>query len=210
MRRSNGRPAETPAAPRSRVAAGLRTGRIGAALAAIVAVLLLAGACGGGGGGGGGNPVDPGPPAAALTFTPGGTAGGNVVLLTRTGATTGQELDLAVEAREVTSLYGVAFDLGYPASVLSFEGATQGSFLSSGGFQVSLQVAEETGNLIVGVTRLGAVGGASGSGTLVTLRFTAVGSGTGNLTFSRAQAVDPQGRAIDDVAFVGGSVQSTF
>ncbi|HEX2162647.1 MAG TPA: cohesin domain-containing protein [Thermoanaerobaculia bacterium] len=178
-------------------------------LTALCGVLLLSLACGGGGGGGGG-PVDPGPPAAALTFTPGGTAGGNVVLLTRTGSTSGRDLELAVEAREVTSLYGVAFDLGYPASVLSFEGATQGPFLSSGGFQVSLQVAEETGNLIVGVTRLGAVGGASGSGTLVTLRFTAVGSGGGDLTFSRTRAIDPQGQAIDDVAFVGGSVQSTF
>lgn len=183
----------------------------GPALAALLSVLLLTLACGGGGGGGGGGgPVDPGPPAAALTFTPGGTAGGNVVLLTRTGSTTGRDLELAVEAREVSSLYGVAFDLGYPASVLSFEGATPGTFLSGGGFQVSLQVAEETGNLIVGVTRLGAVGGASGSGTLATLRFTAVGSGSGSLTFSRTQAVDPQGVAIDDVAFVGGSVQSTF
>lgn len=210
MRRRGCAPNGRPAATQDVVAAGPRAGRFAVALAAVLAVLLLALACGGGGGGGGGGPTDPPPPTAALTFTPGGTAGGNVVLLTRTGATGGSDLELAVEAREVTSLYGVAFDLGYPAQVLSFEGATQGSFLASGGVQVSLQVAEETGNLIVGVTRLGQAPGASGSGTLVTLRFRAVGSGSGTLAFSRTQAVDPQGLPLDGIAFVGGTVQSTF
>jgi hypothetical protein len=177
------------------------------AAAALAALVALA-ACGGGGGGGG--PTQPPPPTAALTFTPGGTSGGAAVVLSRTGATGGRDLDLAVEARQVGNLYGVAFDLGYPASVLSYQGATPGDFLATGGFQVSLQVAEQSGNLIVGVTRLGAVPGASGSGTLVTLRFRSIGSGTGSLSFSRTEAVDADGRPIGGVAFVGGSVQSTL
>jgi hypothetical protein len=110
----------------------------------------------------------------------------------------------------VTALYGVAFDLGYPASVLSYQGATPGDFLEEGGFQVSLQVAEESGNLIVGITRLGAVPGATGSGTLVTLRFRSIGSGNGSLSFSRTQAVDADGQPMSGVSFVGGSVQSTL
>lgn len=180
-----------------------------AALAAVVVLAVLAlAACGGGGGGGG--PTDPPPPTPPLVFTPGGTAGGNVVLLARTGPTGGSELHLAVEAREVDGLYGAAFDLGYPAAVLDFEGVTQGDFLSRDGVQVSLQVAEETGNLIVGVTRLGTAAGVSGTGTLLTLRFRAVASGSGSLTFSRTQAVDAEGEPIGGVAFVGGSVQSTL
>jgi hypothetical protein len=178
-----------------------------AALAALVALAMLA-ACGGGGSPT--RPPPPPPPTASLTFTPGGAAGGSAVVLARTGATGGRELDLAVEAREASALYGVAFDLGYPASVLSFEGATAGGFLAEGGFQVSLQVAEETGNLIVGVTRLGDVPGASGGGTLLTLRFRSIGSGTGALSFSRTQAIDADGLAIGGMAFVGGSVQSTL
>jgi len=185
----------------------LAVARRAQALLAAAALVALA-ACGGGGGGGG--PTQPPPPTASLTFTPGGTSGGAAVVLSRTGATGGRDLDLAVEARQVGSLYGVAFDLGYPASVLSYQGATPGDFLATGGFQVSLQVAEQSGNLIVGVTRLGAVPGASGSGTLVTLRFRSVGSGTGSLSFSRTEAVDADGRVIGGVAFVGGSVQSTL
>jgi hypothetical protein len=173
-----------------------------------LAFVVLAG-CGGGGGGGPTQPPPP-PPSPPLTFTPGGTAGGNVVFLARTGATGGSDLDLAVQASEVTDLYGVAFDLGYPASVLDFEGASQGDFLAQGGFQVSLQVAEETGNLIVGITRLGAVPGVSGSGTLATLRFDAVASGSGAISFSRQQAVGPDGQPVAGLEFVGGTVQSSL
>lgn len=179
--------------------------RLQVALLAL-AVLAMA-ACGGGGGGG---PTQPPPPTSSLTFTPGGTAGGNLVRLARTGSTTGQDLDLAVQASEVSDLYGVAFDLGYPASVLAFEGASQGDFLAQGGFQVSFQLAEESGNLIVGITRLGSVPGASGSGTLVTLRFNAIASGTGAISFSRTQAVGPDGLPLAGLEFVGGSVQSTL
>ena len=182
--------------------------RPAAALVAVAGVALaLLAACGGGGGGG---PTAPPAPTPALTFTPGGTSGGNVILLARTGPTGGSDLVLAVEAREVAGLYGAAFDLGYPAAVLDFQGATPGEFLSSDGFQVSLQVAEETGNLIVGVTRLGAVPGVGGSGTLLTLRFRAVASGSGSLSFSRTQAVDADGGAVAGLAFVGGSVQSNL
>lgn len=186
-----------------RVRAAGRAGRGVLAAAALVALAALP-ACGGGGRG----PTEPVPPTASLTFTPGGSSGGSVVALSRTGATGGRDLDLAVEARQVTALYGVAFDLGYPASVLSYQGATPGDFLAQGGFQVSLQVAEESGNLIVGVTRLGDVPGATGTGTLVTLRFRSIGSGTGSLSFSRTEAVDADGRPMSGVTFVGGSVQS--
>lgn len=202
--RGVGIPGGARTAPRGAAAA-----RRGQALLAAAALLVFAAlaACGGGSPT---SPPPPPPPAAGLTFTPGGTSGGAAVVLSRTGATGGRDLDLAVEARQVGNLYGVAFDLGYPPSVLSYQGATPGDFLATGGFQVSLQVAEQSGNLIVGVTRLGAVPGASGSGTLLTLRFSAVGSGTGSLSFSRTEAVDSAGRPIGGVAFVGGSVQSTF
>ncbi|HUO86741.1 MAG TPA: cohesin domain-containing protein [Thermoanaerobaculia bacterium] len=170
------------------------------------AVLLALPGCGGGGGGRG--PTQPPPPTTSLTFSA-GTAGADSVALARTGATGGNILELALEARQVSNLYGVAFDLGYPASVLAYEGATPGDFLSSDGFQVSLQVAEESGNLIVGITRLGAVPAASGSGTLAILRFRAIGSGNGPLSFSRTDAVDGQGRKLD-LDFVGGTVQSTL
>lgn len=188
---------------------GVGTARGAAALLAAVLIVLAAlAACGGSSPTS--PPPPPPPPTSALTFTPGGTATGSAVVLARTGPTGGSDFHLAVEARQVSSLYGVAFDLGYPASVLAFDGATAGGFLAEGGVQVSLQIAEETGNLIVGVTRLGDVPGASGSGTLLTLRFRGVGSGTGALSFSRAQAIGADGRPLGGTTFVGGSVESTL
>lgn len=185
--------------------ARMEPGRGTAGLLAGLLVLAVLAACGGGGG-----PTKPPPVTSSLTFTASGAGGGSAIALARTGPTGGRDLHLAVEAREVAGLYGVAFDLGYPASVLAYEGATAGEFLAEGGFQVSLQVAEESGNLIVGITRLGDVPGASGSGTLATLRFRSIGSGTGALSFSRTQAVDAGGRAIGAIGFVGGSVQSVL
>jgi hypothetical protein len=201
--------ARTAAVARGTVAAQRGRALLAAAALVVFAVAFAAlAACGGGSPTS--PPPPPPPPPAGLTFTPGGTSGGAAIVLSRTGATGGRDLDLAVEARQVGNLYGVAFDLGYPASVLSYQGATPGDFLEASGFQVSLQVAEQSGNLIVGVTRLGAVPGASGSGTLVTLRFRSIASGTGSLSFTRSEAVDADGRPIGGVSFVGGSVQSTL
>src|SRR5580693_7865842 len=117
--------------------------------AAAFALPLLA-ACGGGGSGGG----------------------------TPTGPTT---LVLDVHAGAVTDLYGVAFNLTYPKQVLQFAGATEGTFENAAGsVNTAFQVTESpAGTLVVAVSRLGAVAGASGSGTLVTLRFTSTASGSG-------------------------------
>ena len=170
----------------------------------LAAVAVLA-ACGGGGGGRG--PTDPPPPPPqSLTFTPAGSASADALVLTRqgTGITT---LMLALEAREVDSVYGVFFDLSFPPSVLDFQSADAGSFLTAGGSDISLQVAEQDGNLVVGITRLGLVGGVSGSGTVLTLTFQVVGGGSGQLAFSRNGALDSNGGNVD-LSWLGGSVTS--
>ncbi len=172
------------------------------ALAAAV-LLALAAACGGGGGGGGG--TGPTPPAQSLTFTPAGTSSGASVTLQRSG-TDPQVLVLEVRAQQVSDLYGLYFDLAYPAAALSFEGATEGSLLSSGGIQTSLQVAEQSDRLVVGLTRLGAVSGADGAGTLLTLRFRAIATGNGSLSFSRQGAVDSNGRTLQ-LDWLGGTAR---
>jgi hypothetical protein len=58
---------------------------------------------------------------------------------------------------------------------------------------------------VVGASRLGAVGGASGSGTVMVLHFDAVANGNGQRGFSDANAFDSTG-APTGVSFSGGSV----
>ena len=169
------------------------------------ALLLVLAACGGGGGGGGSSPT---PPQASLTFTPSGTPPANSISLRRNGAGT-TTLVLEVQATGVTDLYGVAFDLQFPANLLRYQPpATTGGFLGGDGQGTSLLVEENpAGNLVVGFTRLGAVGGVSGSGTLMTLTFTAIGSGSGSIQFAGNRAYDDRGRDLGGVSWVGGTVQ---
>ena len=179
--------------------------RVALSFALAAALVALGTACGGGGGGGGGGPVEP--PAATLSFTPTSAAPANSVSLVRTNGTDPNLLVLELRATGVTDLYGVAFDLSYPSS-LRYDSTSEGTWLSSNGAQTSLQVAEQTGKLVIGHSRLGGIGGSTGDGTLLTLRFTAVTAGTGALTFSDTEAFN-SGSVAYTVQWIGGSVAVT-
>ncbi len=175
----------------------------------LLPLLVMAMACGSGGGGGS-SPTGPPPPQSGLTFTPSGSASG-ISLATGPGSL-GAILDLQVQSSGIQDLYGVAFHLVYPYSVMHYTGASEGVLLDGGGtVGTSFQVVEAPlGTLIVGLTRLGAVSGTSSPGALMTLRFTAVASGNGSLSFSADQAAASGGTPIAGVAWNGGTVLSTL
>jgi len=176
-----------------------------ARLALLAVVLLLPPACGGGGGGG---PTEPPPSTSGLTFTAAGSSTGPAAVLQRQG-TGSQTLTLELAVEDVSSLYGLFFDLTYPSSVLSYEGATEGDFLSGGGNPTTFQVAEDAGRLVVGVTRLGPSGGRGGSGVVLTLRFRVIASGNGAIRFSRNEAQAANGDALA-LEWIGGNVQASL
>jgi len=178
-------------------------GRLLTALASGLLMLALA-ACGGGGGGGG--PTEPTPPTPGIVFTPQGTATANSISLASGTGTTANTLILEVRATQVTDLYGVAFDLAFPSAQLQFTRATAGALLSGGSVQA---VASTPGTLVVGGTHLGNVAGATGSGVLMTLEFSAVAAGQGSFAFSRNSAFDSHGTAMTGVGWVAGSVTVT-
>lgn len=167
-------------------------------LALFGAALVVA--CGGGGGGGGGGPTQP---VAGITFSPSSTSANLNLIEAAGGSPTTLRLDL--RAQQMSGLYGVAFDVVYPSQILTFTSATEGPFL--GGATTSFQVLEVgSGRVVVGLSRLGAVGGVSGSGTLVTLEFQSRGvAGTGSFTFERNTAFDANGAAISTGTWGGGS-----
>jgi hypothetical protein len=179
------------------------------AVPALVAAGLLAACGGGGGGGGGGGPTAPPtatPAPVSIGFSPTGTGGANSLALTRVSgdATT---LVLSLEATSVTDLYGVAFDLTYPAAVLDFDEVTEGTFLDQGGIDTTLQVAETPdGTLVVGLSRLGQVSGRSGTGTLLRLEFRRQAPGSGDVRFEDNQAFNAAGNPITGITWSGGRV----
>ncbi|HYG65122.1 MAG TPA: cohesin domain-containing protein, partial [Thermoanaerobaculia bacterium] len=141
-----------------------------------------------------------------ITFTAESGGGSNSISLASGSGTDLNNLVLEVRANSVQDLYGVAFDLQYPTTVLRYDSATAG-FLNEGAAQTSLNLVEASpGTLVVGYTRLGPVGGATGSGVLLTLRFSAVAAGSGNFAFAQSSAFNPRGDS-SAVTWSAGSVQ---
>ncbi len=178
----------------------------------LASILALTVACGGGGGGGG-SPVEPTPTPnptptpgqASVVFTPQGGGSPGISLAVGAGSTA-TTLILEVRANQVTDLYGVAFDLSYPSNLLQHVRSTQGPMLPGGSFQGSVT----PGNLVIGLSRLGAVPGVNGSGVLMTFEFRATGAGQGSFAFSRNVAANSGGTAIGGLSWAAGTVRVTL
>jgi hypothetical protein len=170
-----------------------------------VPLLLVLAACGGGGGGSSG-PTAPPPPTPGIVFTP-ASAGASGITLTAATAPNTSTLLLEVRANSVTDLYGVAFDLKYPNTVLRYVGATQGTFLPGATFQA---VEGPAGTLVVGLSKLGTTAGTSGSGVLMTLQFQSVAAGTGAFTFTNNQAIDSTFTNLTGLSWSAGTATVTL
>jgi hypothetical protein len=161
-------------------------------------------ACGGGGGGGG--PTEPPPPTRGIVFTP-GSAVTSGISLTAAAAPDNSTLVLEVRANSVTDLYGVAFNLRYPNTVLRYVRATQGTFLTG----ASLQIAEGTGGaLIVGLSKLGTAAGSSGSGVLLTLEFQSAAAGDGTFSFTNNTAINSTAQTLSSLSWSAGTARVTL
>ncbi|HEY4590568.1 MAG TPA: cohesin domain-containing protein [Thermoanaerobaculia bacterium] len=177
----------------------------GRALLLVLPLLLTA--CGGGGGGSTpSEPTPPPPPTPGIVLTPQGTPGANSLYLASGAATTATTLVLELRANQVTDLYGVAFDLTYPATQLQFVRATAGPLLNNGAVQA---VASSPGTLVVGGTHLGATPGANGSGVVLTIELSAVAAGSGSFAFARNSALNSTGATISGMTWLAGSVTVT-
>jgi len=176
---------------------------IGRSLSLLLPLLLLA--CGGGGGGGG--PTEPPPPQAGITVTPAAAPANGISIATGTG-TTASTLILEIRANSVTDLYGVAFDLRYPSTVLQLVQASSGTFLGNATLQSA--PGSGTGVLVVGLSKLGAASGTSGSGVLMTLEFRAIATGQGSFSFEQNSALNSSGQAPAGFGWSAGTVQVTL
>ena len=183
--------------------------RLAIAAVCLAAAVALPG-CGGGGGGGGPSepPPPPPPPPQSITFTASSVATtSSLGLATGTGGTS-SILVLELRANSVTGVYGIACDLTYPSNLLTLTRAEEGAFLSGGGAPTSLQVAEPMpGVLVLGLSRLGAIGGADGSGTLIRLTFTARAAGDGAFSFQRNRVIGSDGLGLPGIGWAGGTVR---
>ncbi len=140
-------------------------------------------------------PPNPGT-TARVSFSPVTPAAAAIALR---GSASGEALEIEVYAVDVDDLYGLSFELRFPADLLRYESHGRGVF-------PSLEASEAaTGRFLVGATHLGQVAGVSGGAVVVVIRFTAIADGRGRLDFSGEEALDSFGDGLT-LNWHGGTV----
>lgn len=100
----------------------------------------------------------------------------------------GSSFTIAINASNVSDMTGYGFDILYDATMIGYVSASEGAFLSQNGtvstaFNEGLE-NDNPGKIVIGGTRLNVpLTGVSGSGTLCTLTFNALKSGSTTLVF---------------------------
>ena len=106
---------------------------------------------------------------------------------------TGDTFEVEVTISEVEDLVGWQFDIGFDPSVLSVNGITEGNFLSGAGPMIFIPgfIDNVGGTLSMSAAALlGPFDGASGSGLLATISFTALADGFSLISISNELLVN--------------------
>lgn len=112
-------------------------------------------------------------------------------------------------AENVQNFYAVSTLVTYPAALLRFERSVQGPFLAAGDAPI-LVVNPVPGlgdTLLVLDTRVLSTSGASGSGVIFTLQFTALANGTGRIDLVDPEATNAGDQLIPGVNWVSGTAR---
>lgn len=110
------------------------------------------------------------------------------IVATPSTGVVGSTIDLDIRIADVTDLYSYNFSLLFNSSYLQVTGASEGSFLGTGGGATDFGVVDLNGtpglvSYVYGA-KFGAVPGESGGGSLAHLSFKVIGAGTSTLSFS--------------------------
>lgn len=110
----------------------------------------------------------------------------------------GDALAIDVHVSAPSEIAHAPFHMRYDPRVLRFDRAEEGSFLGDDGRSTAFfAAADSTGRaVVVGLSRLGRVGGIRGDGRLCRLYFTAIGTGDAGLAFERAHLKDAANRPL--------------
>ncbi|HKQ60595.1 MAG TPA: cohesin domain-containing protein [Candidatus Polarisedimenticolaceae bacterium] len=158
----------------------------------IVGCLAVVTACGGGGsdvGGAGG-----GSGTLAASFTPDqGAPGANTVSLAQ-GSASGDTVVVRLNLTDTSNVSGVAFDLLFDSTRLTFLGRGDGNLFEQGGASVTYQLSSPSaGQLTVGVARNNTTPvSAVGTKTVVTFSFRVKVVGSTPVSFAANRVTDNQ------------------
>lgn len=107
-----------------------------------------------------------------------------------------------------SDVFAVPFSIKYDPNVLEVMGLHEGSYLKKDSGQTTFltSIDKDKGKIDIGLTRLGQIGGVSGSGTLASIVFRVLKSGTTSLSFANGKPMDSRLNALP-ARFVHGKVE---
>jgi len=110
----------------------------------------------------------------------------------------GQEVTVDVVVREVDNLYEAPLSIIYNPKLVEFVKATEGGFLKTDGKATTFSAAPNAkiGLIDVSLSRLGKVGGVTGSGTLFSLTFKGAAPGISPLVYKQNTMKDANGQTV--------------
>ncbi len=97
-----------------------------------------------------------------------------------------------------SNVFAIPFDINYDPNILEVTGLREGAYLKKGGGQTTFlnSVDKARGKITVGLTRLGRIGGVSGSGSIMSVDFKALRRGTASLSFTNGKPMDGELNAL--------------
>lgn len=114
----------------------------------------------------------------------------------------GQTFSLDIHIDGITDLYAFQFDLGFDPTILAAESVTEGSFLSSGGGSTIFipGTIDNVGGTIASTADAltGPIPGVSGRGTLASIEFEALATGTTAISLANVDLFDSN---LDPITF---------
>jgi len=101
----------------------------------------------------------------------------------------GEVITLTVLVERIEQLYSSPFHLTYNPSLLELIKVSEGDFLKKDGKETAFFQANnsEAGQVVIGLSRLGQVGGVTGSGILATFTFRSKSSGVGKFSIKEPE-----------------------
>jgi hypothetical protein len=138
-----------------------------------------------------------------ITVSPGTTTTPNVKLVPSSQTLTqGSQFTLSVVVENVTDLLGASVTLNFDAAKLQYVSSSAGSFISN----ATLMDSSAGGSVTLDVAGMGASSSASGTGTIITVVFDTIASGSTNITFGATTLRDENNDSISHTTGSGCSV----
>ena len=123
-------------------------------------------------------------------------------------ASRGSRFSIGVSVANAQQVHGLAFNFKFDPEVVRLVDVEGGGFLSSDGISVALaeRLENSLGRAVISMTRPPDSPGVSGSGVLMNLRFEAVGTGDGAISFGPGSVLRDSGQAAIPTSLAGTEV----